>query len=245
MKVGDTRPGGPAAVTRSRAPAKPGSTNAASSVQAPPDTASVLGIPEAELTPKVREAIMTLMAEVDRLRQELDRSNRRLAHVERLADQDPLAPIANRRAFVRELTRIISFSERYQMPASLLYFDVNGFKQVNDTFGHGAGDAALTHVAQILLDNVRESDVVGRLGGDEFGVILASADTESATEKAEKLADVIRSTPFVWQGNKISLGVAVGACAFQPGIDAAQAIEEADKAMFANKRRLKGEQPQD
>jgi diguanylate cyclase (GGDEF)-like protein len=244
MKIGDSRPAGPVRALRERSGVK-GATGTSSATAAAPiaDTASVLGVPEHELTPKVRGAIMTLMAEVDRLRQELERTSRRLAQVERLADQDPLAPIANRRAFVRELTRIISFSERYQMPASLLYFDVNGFKQVNDTLGHNAGDAALTHVAHILLDNVRESDVVGRLGGDEFGVILANADANAAAEKADKLADAIRTTPFVWQGSPIKLGVAVGACAFEPGIDASQAIEAADRAMFANKRRLKDEPP--
>jgi len=78
-----------------------------------------LGISESELTPKVRGAIMQLMEEVQALRGELEQSRARIEYLERLADQDSPAPVANRRAFVRELSRIISFSERYNAPSSI------------------------------------------------------------------------------------------------------------------------------
>ena len=151
-------------------------------------TASVLGIPEAEFTPRVRDAIMTLMGEVDSLRRELQQTRSRLEEVERAADRDTLLPLLNRRAFVRELTRYIAFSARYGTPASLVYFDLNGFKQVNDTYSHAAGDSVLAHFADVLLAHVRESDVVGRLGGDEFGVILSHANDAQAHKKAALLA---------------------------------------------------------
>ena len=115
-----------------------------------PDTLSIMDIPPNELTPKVREAIMTLMAEVDHLRQEIEEQRARVSNLERLADQDPLTPLVNRRAFVRELSRIVSFSERYGTPASLVFFDMNGLKAINDTYGHAAGDAALQRVAVVL-----------------------------------------------------------------------------------------------
>ena len=98
------------------------------------DSITVMGIPEPELTPKVRAALMTLMAEVEELRRDLSRTRERLADLERLADQDPLTPIANRRAFVRELSKVMSFTERYGGGASLIYFDVNELKTVNDTY---------------------------------------------------------------------------------------------------------------
>ena len=82
---------------------------------APKDVSSVLGIPEAEFTPRVRDAVMKLMAEVDRLRQELEAMKRRLDKAEEEADQDGLLPVLNRRAFVREMTRIMSFGERYDL----------------------------------------------------------------------------------------------------------------------------------
>ena|SRR5260221_271069 len=88
-------------------------------------TASVLGIPEEEFTPRVRDAIMTLMHEVDRLRREIEQTRSRLEDMARAADQDMLLPILNRRAFVRELSRFIAFAERYGIPSSVVYFDLN------------------------------------------------------------------------------------------------------------------------
>src|SRR5215470_15726257 len=162
----------------------------------PVDEAHFLGLTEAELSPTVRAALQTLLEEVSRLREELNRTRKRIAHLERLADEDAMLPIANRRAFVRELTRLISYSERYGSPGSVLYFDLNGMKIINDRFGHAAGDAVLQHFATLLVNNVRDSDVVGRLGGDEFGVILAQADRPQAEEKAQQLLDVIKTTPM-------------------------------------------------
>ena len=126
----------------------------------------------------------------------------RLEAVETVADQDGLLPLLNRRAFVREMSRMISFAERYDVPASLIYFDLDGFKAVNDAHGHAAGDAALTYIADLLRANVRESDIVGRLGGDEFGVILAKADQAQAESKARSLSDLFQRKPFVWQDHR-------------------------------------------
>lgn len=204
-----------------------------------PDTLSIMGIPPNELTPKVHEAIMTLMAEVDRLRQEIEEQRARVSNLERLADQDPLTPLVNRRAFVRELSRIVSFSERYGTPASLIFFDMNGLKTINDTYGHAAGDAALQKVAVVLMDNIRESDLVGRLGGDEFGVLLAHADEAAAAEKAHQLVDTIDAQPLDWNGVEIRVTLAFGCYTFKGGEDADAAIAAADKAMYVRKNASK------
>lgn len=201
----------------------------------PVDAASVLGIPAHELTPKVREAITKLMEEVDRVRQELDESRARIEHLEQLADQDTLAPVSNRRAFVRELSRILSYSERYGTPSSVIYFDLNGLKRINDTKGHAAGDAAILKVANILAGNVRESDIVGRLGGDEFGVMLAHADENAAAAKAEQLSRLIAEDPLDWDGEPVDLEVAWGVHTIRGGTDAGAALAAADKAMYARK----------
>lgn len=211
----------------------------AASAQAAADISSVLGIPEAEFTPRVRDAIMTLMAEVERLRQDLDRTKARLEAVETMADQDGLLPLLNRRAFVREMSRVISFAERYDVPASLIYFDLDGFKTVNDTYGHAAGDAALAHIANLLTGNVRESDLVGRLGGDEFGVILAKADQTQAEKKARSLSDLFRANPFVWNETPLALSFAYGVHAFKKGENVDAAMANADKAMYAAKKGAK------
>jgi diguanylate cyclase (GGDEF)-like protein len=188
------------------------------------------------LTPDTRETIAKLQAERDALRRELEVARARIAQLERLADEDSLAPIANRRAFVRELSRMIAFTRRYGPPSSVIYFDVNGMKQINDTHGHPAGDAALRHVAELLCKNVRSSDIVGRLGGDEFGVILTQTNQEQANAKAALLAQTIAATPFDWGKLPISVSAAYGVYSFSGSDDAQVAIEAADKAMYKQKR---------
>ncbi len=200
-----------------------------------------MGIPEPELTPKVREALMALMAEVESMRRELQEARERLINLERLADRDPLIPVANRRAFVRELTRTMSYSERYGHSSSVVYIDLNDFKEINDTHGHTAGDDALKHVASVLLDNVRDSDIVGRLGGDEFGVILDKSDSEAAREKADALRGAIMASPMPWQDGNIPINVAFGIYTFSGPEDAGHALAAADRDMYAHKRSTKNE----
>ena len=201
-----------------------------------PVPASVLGIPEAEFTPRVRDAIMGLMSEVDSLRRELSDARKRLDEVEKAADQDGMLPLLNRRAFVRELTRYIAFAGRYNTPASLIYFDLNHLKRTNDTYGHAAGDAVLSHFADVLQAQVRESDCVGRLGGDEFGVLLSHADQEKALKKADALAQALEASPTTWNGHIIPVSFAYGAFELKSGDSPDTAIARADQAMYAHKK---------
>jgi len=237
MKIGDTKSSTSAARVASAAYARAG--EAPSPPRPIADSSEVLGIPSAELTPKVRDAIMRLMQEVESLRHELHESQQRIAYLEQLADQDSLAPIANRRAFVRELSRVMAFSERYNAPSSIIYFDVNGMKPINDTYGHPAGDAALMLVADQLVENVRESDIVGRLGGDEFGVILSQADEAAADDKARALTRHIESRPLDWNGTEISIHVSYGTYTFRGGDTAGDALAAADRAMYRDKQARK------
>lgn len=197
---------------------------------------SVLGIPEAEFTPRVRDAIMGLMGEVDALRRELGETRKRLDEVVKTADQDGMLPLLNRRAFVRELTRYIAFTGRYNTPASLIYFDLNHLKKTNDTYGHAAGDAMLAHFADVLLTQVRDSDSVGRLGGDEFAVLLSHANQDQALKKADALAEALRNQPVIWQGKEIPITFAYGAFELKSGDNADLAMARADEAMYAQKR---------
>jgi GGDEF domain-containing protein len=182
MRIDNRRRPEAAAVVGSYQKASKTADNAAGPRTA--DAASVLGIPQSEVTTKVQEAITQLMAEVDTLRQGLDQSMSRIEYLKQLADQDSLAPVTNRRAFVRELSRTLSYAERYGAPSSVIYLDLNGLKQLNDSKGQAVDDAAILKVAKILAANVRESGIVGRLGGDEFGVILSHADENVARGKA-------------------------------------------------------------
>ena len=233
MKITDSKPTTPIARTAAQY-ARVGEATAAAP-RPIADTASVLGIPDAELTEKVRAAIMRLMEEVETLRRELEQSRQRITYLEQLADQDALAPIANRRAFVRELSRIMAFAERYDTESSVIYFDVNGLKPINDTHGHSAGDATLMRIADVLVENVRESDVVGRLGGDEFAVILSQAGETTALEKAASLVQTIENSPLNWNGAEIAIHVSYGVYTFRGGDTAGEALAAADRAMYENK----------
>ncbi len=237
---------------------QPGRTNAAKPVRAPNqaaqaaqaygvaggdqasapsgDVATIAGLSEADLTPKVREALDLLMTEVQRMREELSQARHRINYLEKLADEDTLVPVANRRAFVREMSRMVAYAERYGAGSSVLYFDINGFKEINDQHGHAAGDAALRQIAELLAENVRESDIVGRLGGDEFGVILAQASAEVAAEKATSLSALIATTPLHWEGSTIKLSVSFGVYSFSGTEDAGEALQRADQVMYEQKQ---------
>lgn len=249
MKIGDpNRMAGPAAAAPARradAPARPGAGAAAGvpGNRHPKDLAQIMGIPEAEFTPRVRDAIMRLMAEVEKARRETAQAQARAAHLERLADQDSLVPVFNRRAFVRELGRMQAFAERYDQPSSLAYFDANGLKQVNDTHGHAAGDALLAHIARVLVQNVRDTDVVGRLGGDEFGVILTYTDKPLADEKAALLAAAVQDSALDWRGIAIKPSVAWGVYTFRGGDDIARLLESADREMYERKKNTRTPAP--
>ncbi len=205
------------------------------------DTSSIMGIPAGEVTEKVRNAIMTLMSEVDSMRKDLELAHRKISELEKLADQDSLLEISNRRAFVREMTRMISYSQRYGINSSLVYLDMNDLKKINDSYGHQAGDTALSHMANVIVKNLRTSDIVGRLGGDEFGIILPKADEETARVKAQSLIEAIKNTPLNWQGNNVILRVAYGIHPLMGHESADQALDKADQNMYAHKKELKKE----
>ncbi|MDP6691784.1 MAG: GGDEF domain-containing protein, partial [Alphaproteobacteria bacterium] len=113
------------------------------------------------------------------------------------------------------------------------------FKQINDKYGHTAGDAALLHVADALSDNLRESDLLGRLGGDEFGVILSHTDAQQALVKGRQLAQAIMAAPVQHDGEKFAVSASYGITTFKPGESAQDAMDDADRAMYAQKNAQK------
>ena len=179
--------------------------------------------------------VLRLMQELDNLRLELEIMGARLAEAERLADHDVLTPLLNRRAFVRELQRAIAQTRRHSTAASVVYFDLDDFKDVNDRYGHAAGDAVLIAVAERLIADVREADVVGRIGGDEFAILLQHADIEAAHAKAHALAQALASTPIPFEGAQIAVKVTFGVRQIDAVDSAEQALSEADAAMYLRK----------
>lgn len=173
-----------------------------------------------------------MIEEIVRLRGEVARLESKVEELDRLAHRDPLVPLANRRGMLRELKTMIARHDRHGAPAAVLFVDLDDLKVLNDSFGHGGGDAALMQVAEKLLEGTRANDCVARLGGDEFCVLLDHADEASALETAERLVDRIASEDFLFEGLPMPLSVAIGVTLIQPGDTPATVLARADKAMY-------------
>src|SRR6478736_2977110 len=138
-----------------------------------------------------------LIEQISLLRAKVARLQERVEQLDTLAHQDSLINLPNRRGFMRELERLIARVDRYGINAAMLFVDVDGLKMINDTFGHRAGDEALVQIANLLSTGVRHSDVVARIGGDEFGILLECSDEGSAQETAARLIDQISDSDFM------------------------------------------------
>jgi len=160
----------------------------------------------------------------------------RIAYLELLASTDELTGLLNRRGFQAELHRTLSAAGRYEECGILVYVDLDGFKPVNDTYGHAAGDEVLRQVARILQENVRETDYVGRLGGDEFAVLLTRTKWDDGLSLAEVLDERMNSASICWQGRTIALRASLGFQAYGPEDDGHELLERADDAMYQTKR---------
>lgn len=200
---------------------------------------AMLRIPEQEMTPAVSLALSALMEKLDDTTRELARTKEALADIERMVDVDVVAPVPNRRAFMRRLTWAINMHDRYGHPSTILYFDLNGFKQINDAYGHAAGDLAIRHVAHLLSSAMRESDFLGRLGGDEFAVIMYYADEDAARKRGARIAEKLQRTPFFFNHKQIIMSAAYGCYTLKNGDDAETALAGADMSMYVDKRRSK------
>lgn len=154
----------------------------------------------------------------------------------RLAGQDDLTGLANRRTLERELSRQIERFDRYDETAGLLLLDLDGFKGINDTYGHGVGDDVLIHVAESLRDSVRSGDTVCRLGGDEFAVIALGVDAEALERLRDELTLRFDDSPLIRNGVEIPCPASVGACEIGAGIETpGQALRLADRSMYSFK----------
>ena len=166
---------------------------------------------------------------------ELAAARARIKELERLADTDTLTPLSNRRAFVREVARAVESVARHGTSVAVAFVDIDAMKAINDRWGHRAGDAALCHVAEILSHSVRGTDLVARIGGDEFGLLLDRLDERAAASKAAALVAAIAATPVDLGGITVEIGVSLGLAMIEPGDTAATALARADARMYAAK----------
>jgi diguanylate cyclase (GGDEF)-like protein len=160
----------------------------------------------------------------------------RIAEMESMALFDELTGILNRRGFINELERALADARRRSESGVLIYIDLDGFKAINDTLGHSAGDDVLRHAAQVLRDNVRSTDSVGRLGGDEFGVLLTRTTRKDGIARAEALEQLLNSSTVMWGTRLVSLRASFGIRAYSGRDDGGSLLNGADEAMYRAKR---------
>jgi diguanylate cyclase (GGDEF)-like protein len=154
-----------------------------------------------------------------------------VTELERLAGTDDLTGLANRRSFHEGLQRYAAAAERHKVPLSLLLLDIDDFKEVNDTYGHERGDEVLCAFAAALRRRVRESDIVARIGGDEFAILLPQTTNHEAVSLARELAAQLKSAGAIPSSLGVSIGVASCSDATCQGL-----LSEADGDLYSDKR---------
>src|SRR6476660_9516567 len=154
----------------------------------------------------------------------------------RLTTIDGLTQVFNRRYFVETLEREIGRALRYRRDLSLIMFDIDRFKGVNDSFGHLAGDHVLKHLASVIKTRIRREDVLARYGGEEFAIVLPEIDHYNAMQFAEKVRKLVEAAEFKFEDAMIPVTVSIGVASLRGEIeDALEFIKQADTHLFSAK----------
>ena len=157
--------------------------------------------------------------------------------LQELAVRDPLTELYNRRYLQEALELEFAHPERSNLPTAILMMDSDHLKDINDKFGHKAGDDFLVHIANVIKKSVRTGDIACRYGGDEFVAVLSNVTKDIALERAEKLREMIASHYIVHRNEKVSLSISVGIAMFpEDGIDGEVLLQKADQALYEAKR---------
>lgn len=181
----------------------------------------------------VLAAVLIALGVADRLREQ----RRALSEAERRAETDPLTGVLNRRSLIERLEAAGMRAQARDMPIALLFIDLDHFKQINDSYGHLAGDACLASVVAPIQAELRQSDAVGRYGGEEFIVILSSASASAAHMIAERIRERVASVRVEGYGPPIRLTCSIGVAASDTlGVWGKHLIARADEAVYAAKR---------
>jgi diguanylate cyclase (GGDEF)-like protein len=185
------------------------------------------------ISQKMLSAKMLAMQRIADMRRRLVESNLAL---EELASTDHLTGVANRRAFEVMLDREMTLTRRYGKDFACAIFDLDKFKAVNDNFGHGGGDAVLVEIANRIKLNLREGDIIGRLGGEEFGIIIPNMCEEEVITTFERYRNIINERPVLHEGREIPITASIGIALFTGSTEKKEALlKRADDALYEAK----------
>lgn len=161
----------------------------------------------------------------------------RVSTLESLAQTDELTGLYNRRGFKDILNRNLFSAARYDEMGVLAYFDLNKFKDINDSYGHAAGDEVLRRVGDFLRRSIRSTDFAARLGGDEFAILFVRGEHAKARERARTMARKIGRLVVPWHGHKLTISASVGLASYDGSTAAEELIDRADRAMYREKHK--------
>lgn len=154
-----------------------------------------------------------------------------------LAMTDHLTGLANRVQFERTLNSEMAYARRTGESFTVFYMDLDGFKKVNDTFGHAAGDEVLCEVGLRMMEQVRADDLLARLGGDEFGVFMRPSPEGTAESLAKRIREAVSTPITLSSGEQVNVGISIGIATYTDSIDSmAKLLATADKALYEAKR---------
>jgi diguanylate cyclase (GGDEF)-like protein len=187
---------------------------------------------------RIRRAAMDHLAVVDlthRLQSALDEEVKLRTAMSLLARVDDLTGISNRRAILETLTNELARCHRFGTPLAVLMIDIDHFKQINDSHGHAAGDIALKQLVQAMGQVVRETDLAGRLGGEEFLIVMPSVERDNALTAAERLRQAVASLEFTIGKSHLAMTISLGVAFFRAGDSVDRLLARADAALYRAK----------
>jgi len=152
-----------------------------------------------------------------------------------LARTDGLTGLNNRKHFFELAEREVTRAARYGSPLTVLMIDLDHFKRVNDTYGHDAGDAVLRHFSQLMSEAMRDADILGRYGGEEFIVLMPQTDASQGREAGERLRKLVEESPTPWSGGSIHHTASIGLASSRSVLALENLIKKADEAMYQAK----------